>query len=377
MTLDREDQVLVLFDTATRPEYYQDVHKVLAAPRGALLSYEYRESKISAEAQDLVARGFAAVPKQVLIMYVQGRDYERGTGDLTKPISREDLCWQALRLGTLVSLVAHGEHWHFQFRVAGYPQSAHRFTTTVERLAETDQLPPGAWVSLLGKDSVTTEEVSPDAAAWQAIVDGVGSPPMQFAGDLFWRMTPPIRSRGPRKGRQLRTKETGGADTTATHTYIVPERSEFQIPVETHEAKGTPLNGALSEPKLVPEIPDSAPIFQIGAFPLRRNANRAIRMESRHSAKSERKVGEIQIVADGTSAWGASLVLDFEVRLARWKKMIGGVLLLLAAITGFTGGWWKTSGDPSDLTVLAMGIAAIVMVGIGSLLYRGILDFKT
>jgi len=42
-TFDDESRLWAIFDTCTKPHYYQDVHNLLAAPQGWVLRYEYRK----------------------------------------------------------------------------------------------------------------------------------------------------------------------------------------------------------------------------------------------------------------------------------------------------------------------------------------------
>ncbi len=50
MAGDQQEFFWVIFDTSTRPQYYQDVHNILALPEGFVYRYDYRTSQMSPSA---------------------------------------------------------------------------------------------------------------------------------------------------------------------------------------------------------------------------------------------------------------------------------------------------------------------------------------
>ena len=46
----------VIFDTCSVPEYYRDLHTVLASPSGAVVRYSYRAKYLTEEAIELAKK---------------------------------------------------------------------------------------------------------------------------------------------------------------------------------------------------------------------------------------------------------------------------------------------------------------------------------
>ena len=64
---------LVIFDTSTLPEYYNDVHNIIALPRDHVVTYDYNVKKISADAAAILHGFNTASPKltiRVILAYL-------------------------------------------------------------------------------------------------------------------------------------------------------------------------------------------------------------------------------------------------------------------------------------------------------------------
>src|SRR5260370_33998851 len=92
----------VIFDTGTRPEYYRDVHNLLALPRGAVMRYDYRDTYLSERALRLAVND-AEAPAKILLIYGQKPGFTRGTGNDAAKGPAEQFRWVATRFGTLRS----------------------------------------------------------------------------------------------------------------------------------------------------------------------------------------------------------------------------------------------------------------------------------
>src|SRR5437588_556061 len=69
----------VIFDTCQLAAYYQDVHNLLALPKGAIIRYDYSTRYISENALAAIG-GADSAPGDVLLIYVQHDGYTRGAG---------------------------------------------------------------------------------------------------------------------------------------------------------------------------------------------------------------------------------------------------------------------------------------------------------
>src|SRR5271167_221309 len=90
----------VIFDTGTRPEYYQDVHNLLALPKGAVMRYEYRKKYLSERALRW-AIAEAAAPSRVVLIYGQKPGFTRGGDTAPAKPAAEELQWACTRFGTM------------------------------------------------------------------------------------------------------------------------------------------------------------------------------------------------------------------------------------------------------------------------------------
>jgi hypothetical protein len=79
-------QDLIVFDTSTLPEYYDDVHRILALPAGHVVTYDYSSGNVSPAAQ-VALRNFAPGSRfRVVLAYVQSEGYKKGDGSSVKSV---------------------------------------------------------------------------------------------------------------------------------------------------------------------------------------------------------------------------------------------------------------------------------------------------
>jgi hypothetical protein len=378
------NQFWVFFDTATRPEYYQDVHKVLALPPGALVEYDYRDARMGEAAIAAAKRDFRDVPKQVLVVYAQWTRFSRGDADPEgiKPV--DEMRFQALRRGTLVALWWEGQRAYFQFRLGDHPRAeASLLDPIVEGLTRRSAIPYNQWVALSDAGSALGQLVPEDPIReWQTTVERLSSRPMQFVDDKFLHFDPPGRNRfwAP---AHLRSRYRKGRDHrhALEHQYLVPERSEFSLRISNHERAGA-NPGGVSAPvahyqvKVTKDGPLMEPSPSSGPF--RRAAQVTINLESRHSAKAEAKVGRVIISSeDALPEVSDGIEFIFALRLAAWKRALGVLMLAVAAATVVAAGVLGTENEISALAAILMGIGAVLLGGVGGFLTTGVWSFKT
>jgi hypothetical protein len=375
----------ILFDTATRPEYYGDVHEVIALPAGALITYQYRKHRLT-EAAIAAAEGrWRTMPRDVLVIYGQDVDFVRGGAEPGDPPSTEQMRWQGLRCARLVACWIDGEHYNFQFKVTGYPQEAEQARAFAARLHEQEQAPFHKWVAFSdqGLRGIGVKSDS-GSGAWQRVVDVLNAAPMQFKDDMFWRVAPPQRSkflRGqPIRSRYRRVHE--GDYVRRQHHYVVPERCEFKMVVRTHEPSAAPARPSTAPvPEMAVTVSDDGPLVVTSApkQPLRRNAGIEIGVESKHSAKSETKTGELRLASTDTLASKQQVTLVFQVRLAPWKRALGIIMFCIGAAAVVVAGLLTSAKNFDDhvLPIVALAIGGVILVGGGRRLSTGSWDFTS
>jgi hypothetical protein len=81
--------MLIVFDTCTHPQYYGDVHQLLALSPGSVLKYEYKRYLFSEAAADFLAgRSAGDMPLDVALFYGQLCEYRKGDKDENLPMLR-------------------------------------------------------------------------------------------------------------------------------------------------------------------------------------------------------------------------------------------------------------------------------------------------
>jgi hypothetical protein len=182
----------VIFDTSTRPEYYQDVHKLLALPMGAVIRYEYRDKYLSKQALRLAIHN-AAAPNKVLVIYGQKSGFMRGGGDDEAKAQAKDIQWIGTRFGTMQAVPSTGgANFYFDFSVEGYPKNDQQaLNKLLAPLISSSETPFHKWVAISDDLSAYNDLSRGDEEAnWEAIVDRISREDMQFRGDSFWRLKP-------------------------------------------------------------------------------------------------------------------------------------------------------------------------------------------
>jgi hypothetical protein len=371
----RDKRFWVLFDTATRPEYYHDVHKVLALPEGALIEYQYRDVRMEDEAIAATNKRAKELPRSVLVVYAQWSEFRRGDPDPTGPKPSSEMLYQATRLAKLVALWRDGEHTTFQFRLGQHPHAAPELLTPIlQELAQRSALPYTTWVGLsTGTEAVKTLIPADPVIEWQKTVERLATPPMQFGPDRFLRFTPPARNRfwTPSQLRSRYPKRPGHPH-ARDHRYVVPERCEFGLRIATHEPMGA-TRGGITEPAATfnVSVPSDGPVF--GPDPpsgtLRRNTDATILFESKRSAKAERKVGTVRLSSDdAVPAVQGGIGFSFALKLAAWKRALGVLIFAAGAVSIAIGGIVtnaKEVGTGISILMIAGGIL-VAALGVSS-----------
>ncbi len=118
--MNKDDSFLVVFDTSTIPDYYLDVHNVLALPSNSLIRYEYRSKYLSNDALNILSDD--PIQKlDVLFVYTQWDKYARG--DVVPPPETppDEMIWIPFRLGKLVNTnLTYGEIYNLDLMVGAY-----------------------------------------------------------------------------------------------------------------------------------------------------------------------------------------------------------------------------------------------------------------
>ncbi|MDC7693870.1 hypothetical protein PQU94_06190 [Asticcacaulis sp. DXS10W] len=189
-------QDLIIFDTSTLPEYYNDVHKILALPKGHVVTYDYSARHISEAAQQILRA--LVDPKykvRAVLAYIQPDAYQKGE----EVISDETLVsptFQTLtRLANVIAVrqVNHNgkPRYYIDLELFGYPYDPERTTAgnVVEALRKLDALPRKTYISVYPDTSINALfETKADDTAFSQVVDALSKDSSQFNKDTFWRI---------------------------------------------------------------------------------------------------------------------------------------------------------------------------------------------
>lgn len=193
--------MLIIFDTSTKADYYKDVHKVLAAPSGALVPYDYERRLWTEAAQEMVDR-FSSKDKPIpaLLMYAQSKSYKKGDDDPAYMLDCENAIFIPTRIAEVVNVGfeergrKERENINVHLRVKNFlDPDTDEIQSLIESLEKTRSLPFGKtrghkWVS---RCPDTVDQAALLAGAdknWAKVIDSFASTPSQFSGDVFWRV---------------------------------------------------------------------------------------------------------------------------------------------------------------------------------------------
>ncbi len=184
----------VIFDTCQYPQYYQDVHNLLALPEGATLRYDYKRKYLS-DAAIAIAQGSEQL--SILFVYAQkATEYSRVGGNSKPAVDGPfETTYIATRLGRMLSVTKDAESYYFDFQVLAYPnQNAKALRDILADLESRDEVPWNKWVSVSTQMSNFKElGKGEEHGKWSTIVDLLSASPIQFAGDAFWRLKGPFQ----------------------------------------------------------------------------------------------------------------------------------------------------------------------------------------
>ncbi|MER8927764.1 hypothetical protein [Mesorhizobium sp. M0859] len=191
---------LVVFDTCTRPQYYADVHQLLALPSGTILRYDYQEKYFSPEAFAFL-RGLreSDCPIEIILFYGQFSDYTKGSADpkgrlLDSATSVLIPTRYAKLRNVAVEERVGGDHGsrtvvYFHMELSGFPDpDSPAIRPLLDMLVQKKDLPFEKWVALAPEEADLTAFRQEGVQLWGKVVDRLAAPPSQFHGDVFWRI---------------------------------------------------------------------------------------------------------------------------------------------------------------------------------------------
>lgn len=184
-----ENITFIIFDTSTRPEYYLDVHNLLAYPSGWILRYEYREGYLCPKAIEICkehTKESCDIP--VLLMYGQGEKYSKSECNVKPDFKKNEMIWAATRFAKIIYIDFENDNYYFYMKLDDYPgEDADALDAIIDSLG--DYVPFNKWVTVGGEDLLqATRKLGSSEDNWKKVVDKIATPPFQFSEDSFWRI---------------------------------------------------------------------------------------------------------------------------------------------------------------------------------------------
>ena len=372
----------VIFDTCTEPDYYQDVHNVLALPRGATVRYEYREQWLSPAAVQ-AASDPPSAPTAILLVYAQWKDYTKGGTSPASPPPAEEMAWLPIRLADMQLIPPReGDNFFFDFKLGDYPRlDSDCLRDILSPLMAAQEVPLHKWVSISHDvEALKSLRSQLDSDNWQKIVDSLATPPMQFQGDTFWRVKGPYRpsSRPIQPTYREERQYVSGTEQSrqVTSLYNLDENEGCSIEVISHTPP-TPreaLSGSnVPQRRLQVQVDQGGPLSLEGdtTLDLRHYTAQSIRVRATRSEELDERATIVRLnSAAQPTQWptGPDVRLRFSVKKGTSRMFAATCFGLCGALFVFiAGNIW----DQNNAASVAVGLAGTALIFIASVLLRG------
>ncbi|MEO1542605.1 MAG: hypothetical protein AAFR75_01075 [Pseudomonadota bacterium] len=243
--------MLIIFDTCTKPDYYRDVHIVLASPAGAIVRYDYERRLWTDEAQKTMESMSAdSAPVPALLMYGQVKDFKKGDSDPSFMLTKENAIFIPTRFAKIVNFSiekkpeSERDNLYLHLQLEGFvsPENP-EIPKLVSALEARKELPfdrdnAYKWISEcpseIDKDTLSQHE----DLNWSRVIDKFARPPSQFEGDVFWRFNDFKMTSAPDENNVLtmRARQTNkfGKIDQYHHDFELDDSNEYEFSVSNH-----------------------------------------------------------------------------------------------------------------------------------------------
>jgi hypothetical protein len=359
----------VIFDTCMRPEYYQDVHNILALPANYIYRYEYRRTELSGAA--LAAAQANPYPTQALLVYAQSKSYKRGGTEPTGTLPDSEMLWVGTRLAEVGFLYDAEDVYYFDLKLAGYPaDNPKALSDILAPLIAAKLVPFEKWVATSNQEqSLQQLRAGTFHSNWIKVTEKLSAPPAQFADDVFWRLVGPTPR--VREGKLPNTETVSAA--TSYYRAFDGERQWFTV--FSHSLQGT------STPQAEVQLATA----QNGPLILESHSPVSIRPHS--SFAFAIRIGRSDILDEWESTlsaetptsrtmWpmGPKLTLTYVVGKRLWKVLVGSMSVIAGSILALAQ-FLALVGSGSVLALLLTVLGGL-LVTLGTLLLQGKLTVK-
>lgn len=367
-----QDRTWVIFDTCTRPDYYRDVHRLLAGPCGWVMRYDYREQLLADDVVKAI-RGGEPLPGNIVFAFAQIRTKGRGEETPTGTSGFADMLWVPTRYGEMLSVVESGGKFLFDFRLGDYPPLD--LSTVVRELLQKHQVPFEKWVAFTGQALAPKQQASDDDASWRAIVETLTQPPSIFAGDAFWRIRRIKRSGTGAVLEPALVRETDANQIRqVTSSYQLVDGSSYAVEVVTCRSARGRTGGAPTEYTVDCTSDDeNLRVIGPGRMSVRQYTADHFGLETESLTIPQARPAEVGFKTsppDGVWPQGPELQIRFVIRKRLRTIFFGLTALALGTATGMKQFGPLMHGDAS-WQVVFFGVASVILVVLGATVWLG------
>jgi hypothetical protein len=276
---------LIVFDTCTKPVYYQDVHRLLAMPTGTLLPYDYERKLFSdtAFAQLTEARA-TDMPIKAYLFYAQLKSFVKGNVDPEFNLNLDTSIFIPTRYAKIRNVCVDNKiggdgtsrpNVFFHLELMGFPDPDLEIIPRIMNiLCARGEIPFSKWIAAAPTEVDLSPLEEEGDSLWGKVIDRIALKPSQFNGDVFWRVASIEKTTGtttqklypePRLSNRFGDREFFAdyqlselSEYRITITNIIPQAENREFPPETKVTAVEDVTSLL----LLPEK----------ARPIRRNA---------------------------------------------------------------------------------------------------------
>jgi hypothetical protein len=276
----------------------------------------------------------------------------------------------------MLLIAQDGEHFFFDFKVMGYP----RIDDAVLRdiLApkiRAGEVPYRKWVCISDASALYDRlSYGEETDNWQAIVNKLGIPPIQFAGDAFWRIKGPfIGNSGKLVASSLVEQIQQEGVTTKVRQirtlYKINEKDTFHFEIVKHSPRADmqSLESPISHQQIDIKTTSNGPIKLQGnpQISLRPYTGFSVNFETARSEELDERDDTIGFVTNpppSPGAWPTGPDVTVTVRVAKKRAVIylHMLFVVLGAILFFIGGKMYDDYHVGGAVLAAAGVLCIL-----------------